>query len=103
MGDHGMETRTALRTLRHKIDIDVEVTESLSGIQIKARTKDLSIYGCGLATKTPFQSGTKVKVKMVCAGKEIAAFGQAMYVRPDIEMGISFNGITPNDRKLLDE
>jgi hypothetical protein len=102
-GKDGIETRSPRRTLRHKIDIDVEVTESLSGIQIKARTKDLSIYGCGVDTKTPFQSGTKVKVKMVYAGKEIAAFGQVMYGRRDIGMGIAFTGMAPNDRKLLED
>jgi hypothetical protein len=102
-GKDGIETRSARRTLRHTIDIDVEVTDSLSGIQIKARAKDLSLYGCGVNTKTPLPSGTKVLVKMVYEGKQVAAFGQVMYGRPDIGMGIAFTGLAPNDRKLLDD
>ena len=95
--------RSTGRALRHEVIVDVEVTDSQSGIQIKARTRDLSLYGCGVNTKTPFPSGAKVLVKMVYAGKQVAAFGQIMYGRPDIGMGIAFTGMAPNDRKLLDD
>ena len=98
-----METRSTRRTLRHKIDIDVEVADSESGIRIKEHTKDLSLHGCLVNTKTPFPSGTKVMVKMVYEGKEILAFGQVMYGRPDIGMGIAFTGITPKDQKVLED
>jgi hypothetical protein len=102
IGGHGME-QSRRGALRHEVIVDVEVTDSHSGIKIKARTRDLSVYGCGVNTKTPLPSGTKVFVKMVYAGKEVAAFGQVMYSRPDIGMGIAFTGMAPNDRKLLDD
>jgi hypothetical protein len=42
-------------------------------------------------------------LKMVYAGKEIVAFGQVMYGRPDIGMGIAFSAIAPKDQKLLED
>ncbi len=59
-----MKTRPARRGQRHPIAVDVEVTNLELGIQIKERTKDLSLYGCGLSTATPFSAGTKVMLKV---------------------------------------
>jgi len=97
---HGIESRSARR---HPLVVDVEVVDSQSGIQIKVRTKDLSIYGCGVSTARPFPAGTKVMLKMVYARREIVAFGKVMYGRPDIGMGIAFTAITPRDQKVLED
>jgi hypothetical protein len=48
------------RAVRHPIVVEVEVTDQLSGIKIKDHTKDLSLFGCGVATATPFLKGTMV-------------------------------------------
>jgi hypothetical protein len=81
----------------------VEVTNLELGIQIKERTKDLSLYGCGLSTATPFSAGTKVMLKVIYAGQEIVVFGKVIYGRPDIGMGIVFTMIEPHDRELLED
>jgi hypothetical protein len=100
---HGAETRSRRRALRRPIVLDVEVTDQQSGIQIKDQTKDLSRFGCGVATATPFPAGTKVMLKMEFGNKQIIAFGKVMYGRPDIGMGIAFTNIAPEDQKLLEE
>lgn len=69
----------------------------------KERTKDLSLYGCGLNTATPFPAGTKVMLKVTCAGQELVAFGKVIYGRRDIGMGIVFTMIEPHDRELLED
>jgi PilZ domain len=94
--------RSTRGALRHAVVVDVEITDSQSGIRIKERTKDLSLYGCRVSTAMPFPAGTKVMLKMVYEGKEIAAFGQVMYGRPDIGMGIAFTAVAPKDQKLLE-
>jgi PilZ domain len=94
---------TARRVLRHPLVVDVEVTNLESEIRIRERTKDLSLYGCGVSTVTPFPAGTKVKVKVAYGRKEIVAFGKVIYGRRDIGMGIVFTTIEPDDQKLLED
>ena len=98
-----METRSTRRALRHPVVVDVEVTDMESGILIKERTKDLSLYGCGVSTATPFLAGTKVMLKVVYGVKQMTAFGKVMYGRQDIGMGIAFTAIGAKDQKLLEE
>jgi hypothetical protein len=94
---------TARRVLRHPLVVDAEVTNLESEIQIRERTKDLSLYGCGVSTVTPFPAGTKVRVKVAYGRKEIVAFGKVIYGRRDIGMGIVFTTIEPDDQKLLED
>jgi hypothetical protein len=55
VGENRMEPRSTRRTLRHSLIVDVEVVDLKSWIQIRERTKDLSLYGCGVSTATPFR------------------------------------------------
>jgi len=48
--------RSTRGALRHAVVVDVEITDSQSGIRIKERTKDLSLYGCRVSTAIPFQA-----------------------------------------------
>jgi hypothetical protein len=102
-GGAGMEARSGRRSPRYPLAVDVELTNLESGIQIKERTKDLSLYGCGVSTVSPFSAGIKVMLKVVYRGKEIVAFGRVIYGRQDIGMGIAFTSIAPEDQKLLED
>ena len=97
------ETQGTRRALRHSLAVDVEVIDLESSIQISEHTKDLSLYGCGVSTATPFPAGTRVMVKMVHGSKKIAAFGRVVYGRQDIGMGIVFTTIEPEDQRLLED
>lgn len=81
--------------------IDVEVVDLESGIQIMERTKDLNRYGCSVRTVTPFPNGTKVALKMACGRDKITAFGNVIYGRPDIGMGIVFTIVEPEDQETI--
>ena len=98
-----MMTRSTRRGLRHPVVVDIEITNLELGIQIKERTKDLSLYGCGVSTATPFPAGTKVMLRVAHGGQEIVAFGKVIYGRRDIGMGIVFNNIEPHDQELLED
>lgn len=97
-----METPSIRRALRHSLIVDVEVTDLESGIQIRERTKDVNLYGCGVNTATTFPAGTKVVVKMVCGLEKVKAFGKVIYGRQDIGMGIVFTTVEPEDQRLLE-
>jgi hypothetical protein len=98
-----MSTRFARRrALRHLLAVDVEVTDLDSGIQIRERTKDLNLYGCGVNTVTPLQAGSNVKLKLANRGQEIIAFGKVIYGRKNTGMGIVFTMLAPEDQKVLD-
>jgi hypothetical protein len=98
-----METRSGRRAPRYPLAVDVELTDLESRIQIKERTRDLSLSGCGVNTTTPFSAGTKVMLKVAYREKQIVAFGKVIYGRQDIGMGIAFPSIEPEDPKLLED
>ena len=103
VGRHGFDTRTTRRAMRHRLAVDVEVTDRRSGIQMKEHTKDLSLYGCGVSTATPFPARTKVLLKVSYGGKEIVAFGKVMFGGLNVGMGIAFTAIAPGDQELLED
>ena len=97
------EPQSTRRAPRLPLVVDVEVTNLKSGIQIKERTRDLSLFGCGVsATSLHFSAGTEVTLKLAYGGTEIVAFGRVIYARPDIGMGVAFTFIGPDDQKLLE-
>ena len=98
-----MKTSSTRRAARHGLAVEVEVTNLESGIQIKERTKDLSVYGCRVSTATPFPAGTKVMLKVAYGEKQITAFGKVIYSRQDIGMGIVFTTFGAEDEKLLED
>jgi hypothetical protein len=98
-----MKTRPTRRGQRYPVAVDVEVTNLELGIQLKERTIDLSLYGCGVSTATPFPAGTKVMLKVAHGGQEIVAFGKVIYGRRDIGMGIVFTMIEQHDQELLED
>jgi PilZ domain len=98
-----MGLRSTRRALRHSLIVDVEVVDLKSGIQIRVRTRDLNLYGCGVSPATTFPAGTKVMLKMAYGAEKITAFGKVIYVRQDIGMGIVFTTVEPEDQKLLED
>ena len=97
------EVRPERRGVRRVLVVDVDVTDLQSGTRIRERTKDLSLYGCGVTTQTPFLAGTKVMLKVTYEDKQFVAFGKVMYGRRDIGMGIAFTAIEPKSQKILDD
>jgi hypothetical protein len=103
IGGNRMELRSTRRALRHSLIVDEEIVDLKSGIQIRERSKDLSLYGCGVSTATPFPAGTKVMLKIACGRETIAVCGNVIYERQDIGMGIVFTTFEPEDQKLLED
>jgi hypothetical protein len=65
-------------------------------------TRDLSLSGCFVKTKTPFPAGTEVRVRITYAGSDFAAIGS---VTPNITregMGIEFVEIKSADQAIIE-
>jgi hypothetical protein len=70
--------------------------------EIVAVARNLSLFGCFVATVTPFVTGTKVRLRITHRGATFAAFGCVAYASAAEGMGIAFGEIDARDRAILD-
>ena len=87
---------------RYSFMVEIELTELQSGIKIKARTKNLSLFGCGIDTMQPFPRGTKVRIELSHGDKYMMADARVVYASPMSGMGVAFIGVEPKDERILD-
>jgi PilZ domain-containing protein len=97
-----MEHKDARRAPRQLVEVDVEIINLESGIQIRGRTKDLSRSGCDVSTSSLFLARTRVRIKLSHKGTEITAIGRVIYGKADLGMGIAFMAIEPEDQRMLE-
>jgi hypothetical protein len=100
-GRNNMQTERR-RAPRHLLGGAVEVTDLESEKQIATLARNVSLFGCFVATTTPFVTGTKVKVRITHRGGTFAALGCVAHTLASEGMGIAFGGIEPRDRAILD-
>lgn len=96
-----MDSELVRRTPRYSLVIDVEMTDERSGIQIKARTKMLSLFGCGVDTVKVLPPGTNVRIKLLQGGAEVKALGRVVYSSATLGMGVVFTNIEQEDEHIL--
>ena len=97
-----METNDVRRTPRYSLAVDIEMTNVISGIRIEARTKMLSVAGCGVDALKLFPQGTSVRVRLSYQGKEATALARVVYARPDLGMGLAFTTLERKDERILE-
>jgi hypothetical protein len=90
------------RAPRHLLGGAVEVTDLESEKEIVTVARNLSLFGCFVATVTPFVTGTKVRLRITHRGATFAAFGCVAYASAAEGMGIAFGRIETKDRAILD-
>jgi PilZ domain-containing protein len=82
-----MQTKNR-RAPRHLLGGAVEVTDSESEKQIVTLARNLSLFGCFVATATPFVMGTKVRVRITHRSATFAALGWVAYSSGSEGMGL---------------
>jgi hypothetical protein len=87
---------------RFRFIVDIELTDLQSGMQIKARTKDLSLFGCSIDTLKPFPEGTSVGIGLFHGGRYMLANAKVVYASPKSGMGFAFLGIEAEYERILD-
>jgi hypothetical protein len=97
-----VEYELARRTPRYSLVIDVELTDVQSGIQIKARTKQLSLFGCGVDALRLFPKGTNVRIRLFHSGADVNALARVVYANPELGMGMAFTKVDRENERILD-
>jgi hypothetical protein len=90
------------RTPRYSPAIHIEMIDTQSEIEIRARTTMLSMFGCGADAAKLFPKGTTVKIKLSRDGEEVRAFARVIYSRSDLGMGVAFTNVEPEDERILE-
>ena len=90
------------RTPRYSFVVDAEVTEIESGAQIRGRTKQLSLLGCGMDALKLFPKGTNVKIKLSHRGAEAQVLARVVYASADLGMGFAFISVEQEDERILE-
>jgi hypothetical protein len=78
--------------------IDLDSREDMIGV-----TRDLSLSGCFIRAKAPFQKGTAVIVRIRCSGTDFAATGRVTGNITSEGMGIEFLEIQPKDQVTIEQ
>lgn len=91
------------QAVRYGLNIEAEVTNLQSEIQLRGQTSDVALFGCGITALSDFPQGTRVRVKLIRADLEVVALGRVVYSRSDLGMGIAFTRIEPSDERILAE
>jgi PilZ domain-containing protein len=65
-------------------------------------TRDLSLSGCFVKTRTPVPAGTEVRVRITYAGSDFAAIGSVTSNITREGMGIEFVEVEPEDQAIVE-
>jgi hypothetical protein len=77
------------------------VVDLRSGAAFSTRATDLGPGGCFVDTLVPFDSGSKVRVSVREGNMQLDATGMVVYSQSGLGMGIAFDELEPEQRKVL--
>jgi hypothetical protein len=70
---------------------------------LKARTINLSLFGCYVYTSSPFPGGTRVSLRITHGGTSLAASGKVAHSQPNSGMGVAFTAIESPSQAILEK
>jgi hypothetical protein len=85
---------------RYPLTLVAEITEVSTGIQLHARTSDVSRTGCYVDTLKPFPKGAQVRLRLMSGKESFETNALVVYVSPGLGMGVRFQEDIP--QKQLD-
>ena len=91
------------RARRYPFTAHIVVTDLESEAHLEEVTRDLSLFGCGVATTNSLPVGARVRLRMTHRGSHFTAIAKVVYVRPYREMGIAFTKIEDTDQAILEK
>jgi hypothetical protein len=97
-----VEYEIARRTPRYSLAVDIELIDIQSDTLIRARTKMLSLFGCGVDSVKLIPKGTSVRIKLTHQGTEVRALAKVVYSSLDLGMGIVFTNVEGEDERILE-
>ncbi len=79
----------------------MEITEVLTNTVVRARTSELSFYGCYVDTMNPLPLDTMVQITITHGGNVFKAGGRVIYDQQNMGMGVAFLGIASQHQEIL--
>jgi hypothetical protein len=90
------------RSPRYPFIAAIEITEVLTSTVVRARTSELSRYGCYVDTMNPLPLDTMVQVSITHEGSVFKAGGRVIYDQLNMGMGIAFLGLASQHEQILE-
>lgn len=97
-----MQPATQRAFKRYAFVASAEVTETVSGSRLSARTSEVSLGGCYIDSLNPFPTGTLVQLQILRDQGVFETEAKVVYCDPVFGMGLAFAGIKPEQRLLLE-
>jgi PilZ domain len=97
-----LDDSLARRTPRYSIVVDVEATDIQSEAQIRGRTKQLSLLGCGFDAPMLFRKGTNVRIELSHRGAAVIALARVIYASQQLGMGLAFTSVDSECERILE-
>ena len=91
------------RSPRHPFFASAEITELDTGMHINGRTSELSRHGCYMDMMNPLSTKSLVAIQIVHDGQTFQARGHVVYSQSNVGMGATFDEMTPEHEKLLEQ
>lgn len=89
------------RAPRYHLVADAEIVNTSSHVSVKARTSDVSLFGCFMNTKYSLDPGTEVQVRLQYDGASLVASGAVIRSEPSMGFGVSFANVKKSQQQLL--
>lgn len=94
----GIERR---RAPRYPLAAHAEIVSSSSPVRLKARTSDVSVFGCFINTNYSLAPGTEIQLQLNHEGATLVAIGAVARCEPSMGFGVSFRNLKGAQQKLL--
>jgi hypothetical protein len=91
------------RSPRYPFFASAEITEVESRMRITGRTSELSRHGCYLDMMNPLSTKSVVEIQIVHNGQTFQAKGHVVYSESNVGMGATFDEMTPEHEKILEQ
>lgn len=76
--------------IRYPFTADAEILDLKSGARLRCVTSDLSMGGCFVCTRRPFESGTRVRFTLKFRDKSHSGLAAVRLSKPGTGMGLEF-------------
>lgn len=97
-----MQPATQRAFKRYAFVASAEVTETVSGTRLLARTSEVGLGGCYIDSLNPYPTGTLVRLRIVRDRGVVETEAKVVYSDPRFGMGLAFAGIKPEQRSQLE-
>lgn len=87
--------------IRYPFTADAEILDLKSGTRLSCVTSDLSLGGCFVCARRPFEPGTRVRFTLKHQGKTLTGVAMVRMSKPRTGMGLQFLDFDWDSMKTL--